>query len=211
MHKVKKISFYLIRHGETDWNFEKRLQGKIDIPLNKRGISQANNLRKTLQNISYQEIYSSPLGRSLQTAQIATQESKRKIQTSLDLIEIDVGLAEGLTPTDIEAKWGSSALNAWRGLTGSIENAIFPEGESFNQVVSRMNNFFSQLIQIPQLLTYTDVLVFSHGGIIRRFLADLTKNKNFPPISNCECHQIEIILTDSKAHLLHEINYIGKL
>ncbi len=66
------MQIYLVRHGETDWNRENRLQGQTDIPLNNTGISQAHQLRQKInaRNLKFDAVYVSPLQRTLKTAQI---------------------------------------------------------------------------------------------------------------------------------------------
>jgi len=66
------MQIYLVRHGETDWNRENRLQGQTDIPLNNTGISQAYQLRQKInaRNLKFDAVYVSPLQRTLKTAQI---------------------------------------------------------------------------------------------------------------------------------------------
>src|ERR1700733_1895814 len=66
------VRIYLLRHGETDWNVVRRLQGSVDIPLNNTGISQAAHWRSYFDDIPLAGIYSSSLDRALQTAALAT-------------------------------------------------------------------------------------------------------------------------------------------
>ena len=64
------MKIYLIRHGETDWNLEQRLQGATDIPLNENGLELARETAKGLQDVPFDVVYTSPLTRARQTAEI---------------------------------------------------------------------------------------------------------------------------------------------
>jgi broad specificity phosphatase PhoE len=63
---------YVVRHGQTDWNLEGRFQGRIDIPLNEKGKNQAKKTKEKLEGIEFDKVFSSPLKRALETAQIIT-------------------------------------------------------------------------------------------------------------------------------------------
>ena len=68
--KVDKKEFFLFRHGQTDWNLKKRCQGHTDIPLNKNGIKEAEELSIKLESTPLQVIYSSDLKRAVETAEV---------------------------------------------------------------------------------------------------------------------------------------------
>ena len=90
---------YLVRHGQTDWNIEKRMQGHTDIPLNDTGIQQMNELsdRIVKEGISFDRLISSPLGRARKSAEIIAEKTGFKdIVFDEDFIERDCGLLEGV-------------------------------------------------------------------------------------------------------------------
>ena len=64
------MEIYIVRHGETDWNLQKRLQGREDIPMNETGVAQANAAGRALEGIEFEYILSSPLTRARRTAEI---------------------------------------------------------------------------------------------------------------------------------------------
>lgn len=98
------MRFFFIRHGETNWNKEKRLQGKSDIPLNDTGRAQAKAAANDFsqQNIDY--IISSPLLRAKETAQILNQHLSATIVYDDRLIERDHGIIEGMSEEDIKTR-----------------------------------------------------------------------------------------------------------
>ena len=86
---------YCIRHGQTDWNSEKRMQGITDIPLNDRGIFEARLAAKEVSKIKWDRIISSPLSRACQTAEILNQRIGLQIETDERLAELNLGNLEG--------------------------------------------------------------------------------------------------------------------
>ena len=92
-----KKNFYIFRHGETDFNVEKRWQGwSIDAKLNNKGIEQAHKLALTMQDISLDIIYSSNLIRAKKTAEIVAEHKNVRVEYIDDLREANYGKAEGL-------------------------------------------------------------------------------------------------------------------
>ena len=90
---------YVVRHGQTDWNLEGRFQGRIDIPLNEKGKSQAKKTKEKLEGIKFDKVFSSPLKRALETAKIITDEP---IDIDDRIIERCNGQLEGKLKTECE-------------------------------------------------------------------------------------------------------------
>lgn len=86
---------YLMRHGETDWNKARRLQGQSDIALNENGIDLARKTAAGLKGVTFDRVFSSPLKRALMTAQIVAAESGCAVETDDRLKEINFGPSEG--------------------------------------------------------------------------------------------------------------------
>jgi len=93
--------FYLVRHGETEWNAKGRICGRTDVPLSEAGRQQAKRLAERLKSIPFQALYSSPLKRALETARLIAEPLG--LQPILDdrLLELDYGLWEGKTLAQI--------------------------------------------------------------------------------------------------------------
>lgn len=92
---IPPSSFYFIRHGETDWNAEKRIMGHQDIPLNAKGLLQAHQAVESLQNLGIKRLVSSPLLRARQTADIIKSSLKVPLGIDKSLAEVRWGEREG--------------------------------------------------------------------------------------------------------------------
>jgi uncharacterized phosphatase len=92
------VMIYVVRHGQTQWNVEGRLQGRNGLPLNSAGIEQADNLREQIGNIKFDLVFSSPQQRAIQTAEIATGVSP-VIDERLNVF--DLGEADGLKKSEV--------------------------------------------------------------------------------------------------------------
>ena len=150
------MNLWLVRHGQTDWNKAKLMQGHSDIPLNSTGIRQAENAAKQVKDLDFDAVYSSPLSRAIMTASIISRRGPEKIMIDQRLIEADFGKYEKqpyyLLGPAMTAYWSMPE--------------IFPAPESVETIesmVSRSTSFFRDLEQMP----YHNVLISCHGGILR--------------------------------------------
>jgi broad specificity phosphatase PhoE len=133
----------LVRHGETEWNRVKRIQGgNSDIPLNERGEQQAEDLALRLRAEDVQAIYSSPLQRSLNTAKTIARYHEMKVGLEPDLVEVKVGEFEGTMLADL-GKALSEFLIA--GSQGEVLPRV-PGGESLVEVQQRAWSVIQRLI-----------------------------------------------------------------
>ncbi|RTR34014.1 histidine phosphatase family protein [Robertmurraya yapensis] len=121
---------YVIRHGQTDFNKERRLQGRVGLPLNEVGIEQAVKLRNHLNEIAFDYIFSSPQERAIQTAEIVTG---KKTITDRRLDVFDLGEADGLKISEVK-------------MSGAIPDSNFYKGvEETDTFVKRVFDFMSDL------------------------------------------------------------------
>lgn len=146
----------LVRHGETEWNRLKRVQGRTDIPLNETGRQQARATAERLTGEHFDAVVASPLSRAAETAQIiADGLGIGPIELVDDLVERNYGEAEGMTGADIDARWG-----------GRLEAQ-----ESRTEVIDRVK---PALLAIAARHPGQRVLVVSHGGVIGSLVRDAT-------------------------------------
>lgn len=160
-------NLYFFRHGETNLNAEGRFQGQSNNPpLNTKGIEQADSLSRKFMQIPLEIIYTSPLQRAMQTAQIVAKIKNIKINTDSRLIEGNFGTAEGLLKEDLAKKFPEEYAK-WRDLK-NMEFA-FSKGESKAEILNRLQNFLRDLRTVP----YHNIGISTHSAVIRCFLISL--------------------------------------
>jgi broad specificity phosphatase PhoE len=133
----------LIRHGETDWNLEGRYQGQADPPLNQRGIAQAEQLAEALVETNLALLYTSPLQRAAQTAQIIAQRLAIPIYPEPRLMEIHLGEWQTHLRTDIEKRY-PSLFHLWQTQPWTVAP---PGGERLQQVQQRVYAAIDDLLK----------------------------------------------------------------
>jgi probable phosphoglycerate mutase len=148
-----------VRHGETAWNVDTRLQGQLDVPLNSRGREQARLLAQALKDEPPQAIYSSDLQRARDTAQAVGAVVGLAVQEDAGLRERHFGIWQGQTYAEVEAGWPELA-ERWR----RREPAFGPEGGE------TLQGFFERSVAavsaIVQRHAGESVLIVSHGGVL---------------------------------------------
>ncbi len=160
------LRLYLVRHGETDWNTEGRLQGQSDTPLSPAGIAQAYKLAARLARESIDAIWSSDLQRARQTAEIIAKPHGLEVNVSPVLREASFGLWEGLTESEILER-GDEEL--WRSYRANSVKHRPPEGELLEEICERMLGIVNRIKSAHPSGT---VIVVGHGGSLRAILCD---------------------------------------
>jgi phosphoserine phosphatase len=134
---------YFVRHGETDLNLEFRCQGRQDISLNERGRGQIAETAERFKAIRVDSIYSSPLARAIESAEIIAERKKLPVRTLDWLMEIDHGGMEGLNGRESEEKF-PGLLEKWH---SEADRVKFPGGESLADVAGRVAAGLKALIE----------------------------------------------------------------
>jgi 2,3-bisphosphoglycerate-dependent phosphoglycerate mutase len=148
-----------IRHGETAWNAESRIQGHTDIPLNPHGRWQAQQLAEALRDEAFEAAYASDLSRAKETAQAVAQTRDLPVVTFTGLRERGFGEFEGQTWTELEARWPAET-QAWR----KREPNFAPGGgESLLQLQARVVETVNQLAARH---LGEQILIVAHGGVL---------------------------------------------
>ena len=177
-------TIYLMRHGETDWNRQERMQGQMDCPLNENGRRQAAEAGKKLTDlgIRFDRVCSSPLCRALETAQIISGRPEQEIITDPDIMEMGFGPFEGVFFVDMPAEMFT--------FFSDPERFPAPEGmETIPHLKKRTGRFLDRLrtadpggtmlvvahgVALRVLLGFLEVLVAHRGfflvPILRRFV-----------------------------------------
>jgi broad specificity phosphatase PhoE len=153
----------LARHGETDWNRDNRFQGRADPPLNAAGRKQARALAEALSGEPLAAVYTSPLRRASETAEIVAAPHGLRVEPVDGLREVDVGSWEGLTRADLEQRQPEQ-FRRWL-----VEHEQgWEDGETYEEMGRRV---------LPALLALAErhrgerVLAVTHGGPIRAAIA----------------------------------------
>jgi len=163
---------YFARHGETDWNRERRLQGQHDIPLNALGRAQASRCGVILRDLlgrngrpaSEYDYVSSPLGRARTTMEMMRAEidlDPDDYRTDARLMEMSFGRWEGFTFAELQAREAAALKERERDKWGFV----LPGGESYAQLVVRVRVWYESIGR--------DTVVAAHGGVCRALMAHL--------------------------------------
>lgn len=185
------MKLYMIRHGETDWNVRHVLQGTVDIPLNARGIAQAEMLAARLerQHVTFDRIFCSPLTRAKDTARIALGIPEQQLYVDPRLTEIEFGPLEG-SPYELQDPEKAALLPPNLRHFGLDPDRFVPApgGESFQDVIRRTGSFLKDLL--PTIRPEEKVVLVSHGCCLHGILYNLcgkTQLKDFwePLLGNC--------------------------
>jgi broad specificity phosphatase PhoE len=183
---AKEVTLLLIRHGETDWNAEKRAQGHSDIPLNEKGIAQAKMTAEKLfqEHSDIIAIYSSDLSRARDTAQATADKFKLPIILQQALRELNAGSTEGMKLIEKAAMY----RDQWNELKRKypLRQDLFnhtpvPGEETLNALMERMKKAMISIAESAP--DKGKVAIFSHGKAIRTVIAG---------IEDCELDEITI-------------------
>lgn len=161
-----KTRIYLFRHGETDWNKERRIQGHIDIPLNDRGREQARALARHIERLGVQSIVSSDLSRALETATLASGRSTL-VRSDQRLREIHLGKLQGLTREEMKGLLTPEQEAMLNDQPLSDADIVNLGGETGLQVYTRA---LEAMLEHLKLTGHTTIGVSTHGGVARRLL-----------------------------------------
>jgi broad specificity phosphatase PhoE len=151
-------TIFLARHGESDWNVEKRFQGHSDRPLTERGRKQAHALADLVASEKIDAVYTSPLGRARETAEIVAARAGLEPEALPELREVDTGSWSGLSRADVEARF-PEGFTRWRAGRSGWE-----DGETYEEMAQRV---ICALRTIAENHPDGRVLIISHGGPIR--------------------------------------------
>ncbi|WP_413578468.1 histidine phosphatase family protein [Bdellovibrio sp. HCB290] len=181
-------TIYLYRHGQTDWNLIRRMQGHSDIPLNEEGRKQALELQSFFKKHPVEVMFSSDLMRAQQTAAIANEHLSAPTFVSEKFREVFLGDIEGMTQDEIKQIHGEESWLRWT--SHEIKNFSFTynNGESALAAIER---FKGGLLEMFHTKTFEVAGLCTHGLMLKRFLHSLRPDLQEPlPIPNCVVYRI---------------------
>jgi len=200
------VKLFLIRHGQTDGNAQGRYQGSMDTHLTEEGRFQARCAKKYLSNVKFSSIYSSPMKRAIETAQIISDGLSHEIKIRDALREINFGKWEGLKFEEINEKYHND-YQAW--LSNPFKSPP-TEGESFTDLISRADSEIKKIV--AENADGSRVAVITHGGLILSLIVNWLQ---IPP--NCwrsliqRQGAINVVVIDRGFPYISSINYTGHI
>ncbi len=162
--KKKYCTIYLTRHGETEWNEKKLIQGHTDIPLNTKGKEQAKLLGKQLKDIDFDVVFSSDLLRAANSAEIIIKEKEMTVIKIKALRERFFGRFEGKSLDEMRKAFGEVML-----VTKEKQKKLkIYDVENDEEIITRLIPFMKK---IAKQYIGKKILMVTHGGLLRAFLS----------------------------------------
>ena len=200
--------WYIVRHGETEWNAQGRIQGHTDISLSEKGIQQARLVAQRLAGVTLDVAYSSDLERSAQTARQILGERTIPLHTSPRLREYNKGVFEGLTPEETCQRYPELYE------ASQVNDLDFAPtgGESIRQTSVRMKAIMAELkTRHPD----DNVLIVGHGGALRAAfvaLMELPLEANWRFVmANCGLSVLDIYPDNAVLRLYNDTSHLDGL
>lgn len=174
----KVLKLYIVRHGETEWNVIKRFQGQLNTPLTEKGMEKLRKTGKKLENVLFDEVYTSELGRTVASAEIILNENrgyknkKRELKKLAELNEVYFGVWQGLTYEEVFLKYPEEGNNYFYNVKNyKAENV---EAENLKDALER---FLKGINKILNRHKSGNILVVTHGTVFEMFI-NYVENKS---------------------------------
>jgi probable phosphoglycerate mutase len=170
------LLLYLVRHGESTFNAEGRIQGHLDVPLSELGRRQGRAAADALAALPIEAVYSSPLCRALETAEYIAEKHQLSVLTDPRLMEIHTGVFAGRLRDELAVVYPTE-LAGW--LNGD-EDFVIPGGESRRQLAHRG----IEVLRAIAAAGHRRAVIVTHGGLLSATLRGLLKlSEPLPPFS----------------------------
>lgn len=176
----KVLKLYIVRHGETEWNVIKRFQGQLNTPLTEKGMEKLRETGKKLENVLFDEVYTSELGRTVASAEIILNENrgyrnkKRELKKLAELNEVYFGVWQGLTYEEVLLKYPEEGNNYFYDVKNyKAENV---EAENLKDALERFLKGINKILNIHKS---GNILVVTHGTVFEMFINYVENNSIF--------------------------------
>ncbi len=176
----KVLKLYIVRHGETEWNVIKRFQGQLNTPLTEKGMEKLRETGKKLENVLFDEVYTSELGRTVASAEIILNENrgyrnkKRELKKLAELNEVYFGVWQGLTYEEVFLKYPEEGNNYFYDVKNyKAENV---EAEKLEDALERFLEGINKILNIHKS---GNILVVTHGTVFEMFINYVENNSIF--------------------------------
>ena len=174
------LKLYIVRHGETEWNVIKRFQGQLNTPLTEKGMEKLRKTGKKLKNILFDQVYTSELERTVNSAEIILNENngyknnKLELQKLAELNEVYFGVWQGLTYEEVFLKYPEEGNNYFYNVKNY--NAENVEAEKLEDALER---FLKGINKILDSHESGNILVATHGTVFEMFMNYVANNSIF--------------------------------
>ena len=196
-------TIYLVRHGENTANITKEFSFKlVDYSLTAKGVQQAEQTAEYFKDKDIHEIYSSPLKRAVETAEIIGRELGLAVTVMEQFREVNVGRLEGQPPTQENWALHNRIVEDW--YEGRY-TSTFPDGENYLAVMQRMRE---GLLEVTRNKQGRNIVIVGHGGIFTAAVRDLCVNRDTRDLiqkENHNCSITEIVLHTSDGQVEGEL------
>lgn len=183
--------FYIFRHGETDWNRERRCQGHTNTCLNEMGWMQASELAHKLLDLPMDIIVSSDLERAFSTGTMVAEKKGIPLIVDQRLREMSYGQAEGMLFDEAVATFGAELWKKLQSFKRVNDDVGFPGGETRKDARER---FQAVLLELIQNTNHQSIGISTHGGALRNILHSfLPEDHLMLSIPNCVVYKCEYI------------------
>lgn len=197
------MKLYLVRHGETEWNHLRKMQGQMDIPLNEYGIELAEKTADGMKDIKFDRIFASPLVRAKKTAEYIAENSGAIVETDDRLKEINFGEGEG---SDINVVKADSSHPLHNFFIHPDQFLPMAGGETFAEVQARGLDFLKEVV-FPLEGEAENVAVVAHAAIIRSimlYIKDRELKDFWGGVYYKNCCVCEVYVRDGRMTALEE-------
>ncbi len=165
----ERMELYIVRHGETEWNKEHRLQGQTNIHLTEYGKSLARKTGEALKEVRIDKIYSSPLDRSYETALLIRGDRNIPIEKDDRLIELNFGKFEGKTVPELQ----NDDSTSFRYFFSEPDKYVADEtGETLLHLCQRAGEFLKEKIE-PMEQQWERVMIVGHGALNKALMSHI--------------------------------------
>ena len=194
---------FLFRHGETDWNHERRLQGQTDIPLNATGRAQAADLARRLAPCGLEAIVTSNLSRALETGRIVADALALPLHPEPDLREASLGDAEGMLIEEAKVRFGPELVEG----RVADDRLQMPHGEPGLEVRARA---LAAVARFVAAYPYRRIGISTHSGVLRQFLKHALPQGPIPRSRNGAHYVMEYEASSGRLLLMEDVEPAGK-
>lgn len=167
--RSKKVTLYITRHGKTVMNQQRLYQGSLDSPLHEIGIKATEALRERIKEISFDAVYVSPLGRTIETYQRLKTPNMPNLEIRPALREFDFGEIEGSRIDEAESKWPEVIRSLYHDPRNQISVQGMDRLDVFNRVVVQ------ELYDLLDLHENSCILLVTHGIVMRSLMMEFEK------------------------------------